>query len=361
MLQAGSWSLSPYCSVSNPNGSTQRYAYQVGPGGHVLGLTTANGTIAARYFYDPWGRVLSVAGANPALAERQPLRYRGYYYDTETAMYYLPERYYDPVLARFISQDAIQPDLADPIALNLYAYCLNDPVNMFDPSGEWPAWVKSVASAARTAWGHVRAGFRWVGTQVRRMVAWVQDRWRNRGRGSTADTSKSDGAASAGSSGGGRRSSPGVGTGARGQSSADAAAEAERQRFERMVAASETSNAVAEGAIAEATSRFGARNLEIRPSWSTTTGNSAAAIELGGKIVGLIPGVHVVTGAGIAMNNVPGWYSGDKTLGDIVWNASAVTPGSYPASAAMTVHDLAAFVARDGFRVDNYRGYYAWP
>lgn len=73
-------------------------------------------------------------------------------------MYYLPERYYDPVLARFISQDAIQPDLADPISLNLYAYCLNDPVNMFDPSGEWPAWVKSVASAARTAWGHVRAG-----------------------------------------------------------------------------------------------------------------------------------------------------------------------------------------------------------
>ena len=122
--------------VNNPNGSTQRYAYQVGPGGHVLGLTTADGTIAARYFYDPWGRVLSVAGANPALAERQPLRYRGYYYDTETAMYYLPERYYDPVLARFISQDAIQPDLADPIALNLYAYCLNDPVNLFDPSGE---------------------------------------------------------------------------------------------------------------------------------------------------------------------------------------------------------------------------------
>ena len=72
--------------VNNPNGSTQRYAYQVGPGGHVLGLTTADGTIAARYFYDPWGRVLSVAGANPALAERQPLRYRGYYYDTETAM-----------------------------------------------------------------------------------------------------------------------------------------------------------------------------------------------------------------------------------------------------------------------------------
>ncbi len=66
-----------------------------------------------------------------------PFRYRGYYYDTETELYYLQTRYYDPELGRFISQDSLE--YADPETingLNLYAYCGNNPVMNVDPSGK---------------------------------------------------------------------------------------------------------------------------------------------------------------------------------------------------------------------------------
>ena len=65
-----------------------------------------------------------------------PFRYRSYYYDTETELYYLQTRYYDPELGRFISQDSIE--YADPETingLNLYAYCGNNPVMNVDPTG----------------------------------------------------------------------------------------------------------------------------------------------------------------------------------------------------------------------------------
>ena len=65
-----------------------------------------------------------------------PIRYRGYYYDTETKLYYLKTRYYDPEVGRFISIDSI--DYVDPDTvngLNLYAYCGNNPVMNVDPNG----------------------------------------------------------------------------------------------------------------------------------------------------------------------------------------------------------------------------------
>ena len=72
-----------------------------------------------------------------------PFRYRGYYYDTETGLYYLQTRYYDPVVCRFISRDSIE--YADPETingLNLYVYCSNNPVMNVDPTGNaWWHWL----------------------------------------------------------------------------------------------------------------------------------------------------------------------------------------------------------------------------
>lgn len=66
-----------------------------------------------------------------------PFRYRSYFYDEETGLYYLKTRYYDPETGRFITIDGIE--YLDPETingLNLYAYCGNNPVMNVDPTGE---------------------------------------------------------------------------------------------------------------------------------------------------------------------------------------------------------------------------------
>ena len=67
-----------------------------------------------------------------------PFRYRGYYYDNETGLYYLNARYYDPSMGRFISPDVltILDETKGQInGLNLYMYCNNNPIMYVDPSG----------------------------------------------------------------------------------------------------------------------------------------------------------------------------------------------------------------------------------
>ena len=78
-----------------------------------------------------------------------PFRYKGYYYDEETKLYYLTSRYYDPEVGRFITPDYI--NCLDPksiTGLNLYAYCVNDPVNYSDGSGHMPEWAQWVVGVA---------------------------------------------------------------------------------------------------------------------------------------------------------------------------------------------------------------------
>ena len=72
-----------------------------------------------------------------------PFIYKSYYYDSETGLYWLSSRYYSPELCRFISPDDV--DYLDPSSingLNLYAYCGNDPVNYYDPTGHMPEWLQ---------------------------------------------------------------------------------------------------------------------------------------------------------------------------------------------------------------------------
>ncbi len=96
------------------------------------------------YTYDAWGELLSVSGTLAStVGEFNRLRYRGYYYDTESGMYYLQSRYYDPELGRFISEDdPIYHEGETGAAANLYAYCENNPVMNVDYYGYRPVqWV----------------------------------------------------------------------------------------------------------------------------------------------------------------------------------------------------------------------------
>ena len=87
------------------------------------------------YEYDAWGNVVSIGG-NADIANLNPIRYRGYYYDTETGFYYLNSRYYDPEICRFVNADGYVSTGQGLLGNNMFAYCLNNPVSYIDPDGE---------------------------------------------------------------------------------------------------------------------------------------------------------------------------------------------------------------------------------
>jgi len=112
--------------------------------GNVVAILNNSGGIVARYIYDAWGNHKVVDNNGNEITDTthigniNPYRYRGYYFDTETGLYYLKSRYYDPETGRFISIDDIS--FADPDTingLNLYAYCCNNPVMHIDPTGQY--------------------------------------------------------------------------------------------------------------------------------------------------------------------------------------------------------------------------------
>ena len=122
------------------NGATpQPYYYRRNLQGDVIAIYDANGTRTVEYAYDAFGKCTVKYSTISDLAYNNPIRYRGYYFDHETGLYYLNARYYNPQWRRFISPDDtayLDPESVN--GLNLYVYCNNDPVNNIDPSGhEW--------------------------------------------------------------------------------------------------------------------------------------------------------------------------------------------------------------------------------
>jgi RHS repeat-associated protein len=122
--------------VISPSGASSLYYYHTDAAGSVVAITSlSSDSPVATYTYDAFGAVTSVGGSNLALAERNPLRYRAYYYDEATSLYYLPARYYEPSTARFLSPDPAPPSAGDPLSLNAYTYCQGNPVNLEDSNG----------------------------------------------------------------------------------------------------------------------------------------------------------------------------------------------------------------------------------
>lgn len=122
-----------------------QYFYISNINGDIVGITDADGKLLAKYFYDEWGKLSNIETAEEnneeqlSIAEINPLRYRGYYYDSETGMYYIQSRYYDPDLCRFISADDFENLSTNKKQLtNTYLYCFNNPIMYIDYNGEYP-------------------------------------------------------------------------------------------------------------------------------------------------------------------------------------------------------------------------------
>ncbi len=125
-----------------------KYYYVTNLQGDVVGLANHYGTVAY-YKYDAWGRIVgtnSASNQDEIALSRNPLRYRGYIYDTETGFYYLQSRYYDPQVGRFINADGYVSTGQGLLGYNMYAYCGNNPVNRTDSSGQF--WITLIATAS---------------------------------------------------------------------------------------------------------------------------------------------------------------------------------------------------------------------
>lgn len=119
------------------------YYYTKNAQGDVTGIVDSDANTVVEYTYDAWGKLLSTTGSKAGtIGKLNPFLYRGYYYDAETGLFYVGSRYYDPEIGRCLSPepnvDAGEFDEgAGLIGYNVYAYCANNPVNNFDPTGEF--------------------------------------------------------------------------------------------------------------------------------------------------------------------------------------------------------------------------------
>lgn len=140
------------------------YYYKKNIFGDIISILKSNGEEIVKYYYDAWGnhktyvlnngQYVDISETtsytqdglnNKTIAQLNPFRYRGYYYDVETGLYYLNSRYYDPEIGRFINADDISilsKTLDEFNGLNLYAYCFNNPVNSLDEDGQLAWWKK---------------------------------------------------------------------------------------------------------------------------------------------------------------------------------------------------------------------------
>ena len=152
-----------YDESGNPTGfklNNAYYYYITNLQGDITGITDSNGNIVAKYTYDEWGKPLSITDGNGNdvsanenhIANINPLRYRGYYYDSETGFYLTGTRYYDPEIGRFINADGYVSTGQDVTGYNMFAYCGNNPINRADPTG--------------TFWKEVGNFFKNVGTAI---------------------------------------------------------------------------------------------------------------------------------------------------------------------------------------------------
>jgi len=97
-----------------------------------------DGTVKNNYTYEPFGELIATECTETT---ENSFKFTGQFYDSEIGQYYLRARQYDPQLMRFTARDPVAGKFEEPMSLHVYLYCLNNPVNMLDPSGLWGGYT----------------------------------------------------------------------------------------------------------------------------------------------------------------------------------------------------------------------------
>ena len=139
-----------YAVSYKANSSTDAVTYYFAHNwrGDITSIYDGDGNMVAKYEYDVWGNVLTVTNSNNSeitdpnhIANLNPFRYCSYYYDSESGLYYLMSRYYDPVVHRFLNADGYFQSGDNILDTNMNAYCQNNPIMNSDPTGNHPSDV----------------------------------------------------------------------------------------------------------------------------------------------------------------------------------------------------------------------------
>ncbi|NLE05802.1 MAG: RHS repeat-associated core domain-containing protein, partial [Crenarchaeota archaeon] len=123
------------------------YFFEKNLQGDIVAIYNEKGTKIASYTYDAWCVCVATYTPGTSSTDRiaaiiNPIRYRGYYLDVETDLYYLQSRYYNPNWGRFLNADGVISGVGGNISgNNMFAYCFNNPISMIDANGHWPKWV----------------------------------------------------------------------------------------------------------------------------------------------------------------------------------------------------------------------------
>ena len=127
----------------------KEYFYVKNAQNDVIAIVNSNNETVATYRYNSWGKLISCedTSENQEVSFFNPYTYRSYFYDSDTEMYFLKSRYYNPELCRFISADGLINANQDVLGYNLFAYCSNDPINCSDTTGcgKIKNWIKNMA------------------------------------------------------------------------------------------------------------------------------------------------------------------------------------------------------------------------
>jgi RHS repeat-associated protein len=123
-------------SLVSMNLNGVEYYYIRNNQGDIIGLHDSTGAEVVSYSYDSWGKLISTTGTLAStVGVKNPYRYRGYRYDTETSLYYLQSRYYNADWGRFVNVDALIGETGELLSHNMFAYCQGNPINYSDPTG----------------------------------------------------------------------------------------------------------------------------------------------------------------------------------------------------------------------------------